>query len=240
MTEKLYWEDAYKAEFSAIVTKVEGKFIQLDRTAFYPTGGGQPNDIGAITINGTTYSIVDVTKENDEIIHTSDTLVNARLGDCATGKIDWERRYSIMRYHTALHLFNAIVEKRYATAVTRGNQIYQDRARIDLDLNELNREKAQELIKDANLIAKEAHTVRSRNVTRETALSIPAIAKTEPGRALINSLDIIRLVEIEGVDIQMDGGTHVKNTSELGTFNLKAFENKGTGRKRVELTLSSP
>lgn len=240
MTEKLYWEDAYKTEFSAIVTKAEGKSIWLDRTAFYPTGGGQPNDTGAIIINGTTYRIVDVRKENDEIIHTSYTLVNARPNDSATGKIDWERRYSIMRYHTALHLFNAIVEKRYATTITRGNQIYPDRARIDLDSNELNREKVQELIKAANLIAKEAHAVRSRNVTREAALSIPAIAKTEPGKELINSLDTIRLVEIEGVDIQMDGGTHVKNTSELGTFNLKAFENKGTGKKRVELTLSSP
>jgi misacylated tRNA(Ala) deacylase len=237
MTEKLYWNDSYLKEFDAVVSGIDGNSVFLDRTAFYPTGGGQPSDTGTLVINGDKYLISEAKKEGNEIRHTSAGGFDAKIGDKANGIIDWERRYPIMRYHTALHLFYSVVEKNHSTALSRGNQMYENRARIDLDVQEMNREKAEELVDKANSVMSEGHEVHARIVGREEALKILSLAKTEPGRALINSLHSVRIVEIEGVDMQMDGGTHVRNTLEIGRIRLSGFENKGTNRKRIEFVL---
>jgi misacylated tRNA(Ala) deacylase len=236
-TIKLYWKDAYLKEFESIVEKAEGNTIVLKETLFYPTSGGAPNDTGKMTIKGKEYQVVDVTKEGDEIIHVLDEMSDAAPGDAVQGRIDWERRYAVMRYHTALHLLDAVVEKNYSSGKITGGQIFVDRARMDLDMPELNKEVALKIIEQANAIALEGHGVSAREISREEALKIPNLARTEPGRQMIMGMSSIRLVEIEGLDFQMDGGTHVQNTNEIGKMSLNAYENKGAHRKRVDISL---
>ncbi|MEM3405255.1 MAG: alanyl-tRNA editing protein [Candidatus Micrarchaeaceae archaeon] len=239
MTEKLYWKDQYMREFESKVTKVEGNKLYLEGTAFYPTGGGQPADTGRIIINGKEYRIADVANEGGEIAHISDTVFDVEAGAIAKGIIDWDRRYMHMRLHTAIHLLDAIVEKFYGSGMITGGQIFDDRARIDIDMPDLNKEKAAEIIARANSIAAEGHKVIAREIGKDEALGIERLARTEPGRELIKSLDKVRIVEIEGLDMQADGGTHVRNTSEIGTILLSNYENKGRHSKRVEIRLQN-
>ncbi len=237
MTEKLYWKDAYMTEFEAKVTKVDGKRLYLDKTAFYPAGGGQPNDAGRMSVNGKEYKIVDVKKERDEIMHISDTDFDATPNQTAKGMIDWDRRYACMRLHTTVHLIDAVFEKFYTSGMLTGGQIYPDRARFDVDMVGLTREKVQEILDKTNLIAKEGHDVVSKVISREEALSDQRLVRTEPGRELIKSLETVRVVEIVGVDEQADGGTHVKNTREIGEIRLNEYINKGTHNKRIEVVV---
>ena len=237
MTEKLYWNDAYAKEFSAKITKINGNEVVLDKTLFYPTGGGQPNDTGKITCNGNEYKVVDVKSNNDEIIHVLDRNPDAQVGDTVSGAIDWNRRYKLMRLHSAIHLIDGILENKYNSSMITGGQIYEDRARIDIDMQELNREKAEELISEANKVAKEGHEIQARFIPRDEALKIERLARTETGKELIKNLDVVRVVEIKDLDMQSDGGTHVKNTNEIGTIKLSKFENKGKHSKRIEIVL---
>ena len=150
MTEKLYWKDAYMREFDALVVKVEGNAIYLDQTAFYPVGGGQLCDTGTISIEGREYMIVEVRKEGDEIKHVSDVAFEAKAGDKAHGRIDWEKRHSHMKLHTALHLLDAVIMHEHNAGMITGGQIYRDRARIDIDGDGITREKVEEMVERAN------------------------------------------------------------------------------------------
>ncbi|MGC8710028.1 MAG: alanyl-tRNA editing protein AlaXM [Candidatus Micrarchaeia archaeon] len=237
MTEKLYWNDMYAKEFDAKVIAARGNELVLDKTLFYPTGGGQPNDTGRIIHNGVEYKVTDVKGSNDDIVHFLDNAIDAHSGDSITGIIDWERRYMIMKYHTAIHLLDAIIEKNYGSGMLTGGQIYEDRARIDIDMQDLNREKAQEIIDTTNKVAAEGHEVIARFITRDEALKMPRLARTDPGSELIKNLDVVRVVEIKDVDVQADGGTHVSNTKEIGSIELSKYENKGKHSKRVEITI---
>ena len=236
MTRKLYWEDPYMKEFSAMVKKADGSKIVLDQTAFYPTSGGQLTDMGKIASSGEEYNVIDVKEESGEVVHTLDRDFVGGQGAMVKGRIDWERRYSLMRYHTAIHVLCAVVEKRY-NGSWKGGMMYVDKAHVDLDLPILNKELAEKIIEEANAVIAEGHNVYSRFITQQEALANPALAKTEPGRELIKRLDVVRVVEIENLDIQMDGGTHVSNTKEIGRMRLSGFDNKGSHRKRVEMVL---
>lgn len=238
MTEKLYWKDMYQKEFEAKVTRVDGSSVVLDQTCFYPTGGGEPNDTGKLIINGTEYEIVDTKKEGDDIRHFGNKPFDAGVGDSVKGIVDWNRRYACMRLHTAIHLLDAVVEKYYSSGMITGGQIYPEKARIDIDMPELNREKLQEIVDKTNAMAKEGHEVFAKEIPREEALKIERLARTEPGKALINSLEHVRIVGIGEIDVQADGGTHVKNTKEIGEIRLGKYENKGSRHKRVEITVS--
>lgn len=237
MTEKLYWKDMYAKEFEAKVVSSKGNELILDRTLFYPTGGGQPNDTGKIIYNGAEYNVIDVRQDGD-IVHVLDKEINAKEGDTLKGIIDWERRYKLMRYHTAIHLLDAVIEKNYGAGMLTGGQIYEDRARIDIDMPDLNREKAEQILEEANKVASEGHDVIARFIPKEEALKIERLARTETGKELIKNLDEVRVVEIKDLDMQADGGTHVKNTKEIGTIKLSKFENKGKHNKRVEIVLN--
>lgn len=236
MVEKLYWKDAYMKKFDATASKIDGNKITLDRTAFYPTGGGQLNDTGKIIVNGNEYRIIDVKEEQADITHIADATIEAKESDPVKGIIDWDRRYSLMRYHTALHIISAVVEKKY-NGKWSGGMIYPDRSHMDYDFPELNRELAMEIIEDSNKIVLAARNVYSKFLTRDQALATPGLAKTKPGEELIRKLDSVRVVEIEGLDIQADGGTHVTNTQEVGKISVSKFENRGAHRKRIEIKL---
>lgn len=236
MTRKLYWEDAYRKEFEGSVVKTEGNRLILDQTVFYPTSGGQLNDMGKIVCNDKEYGVVDVKEENGEVVHFLDRNFEGKEGDKVSGKIDWERRYALMRYHTALHAMCAVFEKKY-NAAWKGGMIYVDKSHVDLDFPELNRELAEQAIKEVNSVIAEGHEVSSRFITQEEALANQSLAKTEPGRELIRRLEKVRVVEIKELDIQMDGGTHLANTKEIGVVKLSGFDNKGAHRKRVEIKI---
>lgn len=237
MTTPLYWQDAYLKDFDSVVERAEANGIVLRETAFYPTGGGAPNDTGKLKVNGVELNVVDVKKENGEITHFIDSENAAHADDTVHGTIDWDRRYHIMRYHTALHLLDAVIERGHPGCRITGGQIFVDRARMDLDFPELNREVAQRVIDETNAAAREGHRVIAREIGREEALKMPNLARTEPGRLMIMGMETVRLIEIEGLDVQMDGGVHVANTREIGNIAFNAFENKGSHRKRVDVVL---
>jgi misacylated tRNA(Ala) deacylase len=237
MTEKLYWNDAYAKDFEANVVKVDGNKVVLDKTLFYPTGGGQPHDTGKIIHGNDEYKVIDVYSENNEIVHVLDRNPSFNQNDKIKGEIDWDRRYRLMRLHTAIHLLDGVIEKYYGSGMLTGGQIYEDRARIDIDMQDLNKEKAEQIIEEANKVAEEGHEVNAMFLPRDEALKIERLARTETGRELIKNLENVRVVEIKGLDMQADGGTHVKNTKEIGKIRLSKFENKGKHNKRLEIVL---
>ena len=194
MTVPLYWQDAYLKEFDSVIERVEANQIILRETAFYPTGGGAPNDTGKLAVNGKDLQVMDVKKEGGEIIHVVDTGAGARAGDGVHGTIDWDRRYHVMRYHTALHLLDAVVERDYQSCRITGGQIFVDRARMDLDFPELNRELLQKIIDRTNAVAQEGHRVIAKEIGRAEALKMPNLARTEPGRLMIMHMSSVRLI----------------------------------------------
>lgn len=239
MTEKLYYNNMEMKEFSAKIVSVNGNEIILDRTVFYPTGGGQPNDTGTMTINGQDYKVIDVKKNDGDVIHVIEGEISASPGDEVKGTIDWERRYAHMRYHTAVHILDGIVTKKYnEQAMLTGGQLYQDKARVDFDMPEFTKELVEKIIQDANDIIAADLKVYQKEVTREEALSMDNIARTGPGRDLISNLDTVRLIVIEGLDHQSDGGTHVSSTGQVGKISLTKIQNKGKRNKRVEFTIA--
>lgn len=237
-TEKLYWRDAYLKAFDTTVTRAEGNSLVLDKTIFYATSGGQPNDTGTITIAGNSFRVTDVRERDGDIIHTTDKSVDGPSGTIAHCEIDWERRYRLMRHHTALHVLSAVMVTKYdPDSRSTGGQIYEDHARMDFDMQTLNRELAQRIIDDTNAMVQEDRRVFARELTQAEALAIPNLSRTVPGMELIRKLDRIRVIEIEKLDVQIDGGTHVASTKEVGRLRMTKFENNGKHNKRIEFSL---
>ncbi|MEM0156141.1 MAG: alanyl-tRNA editing protein [Thermoplasmataceae archaeon] len=239
MTAKLYLNNMYLKDFDAAVKSIDGDGIILDSTAFYPTGGGQPNDTGVLSAHGITYEITDVTKKGPDVAHRILGTSQPEVGDMVHGTIDWTRRYAHMRYHTAIHIMDGVVNRDYSDrGLITGSQIYEDRARVDFDLPGITRELAEEIIEKANEVVRAGHNVYAREITREEAEKIQGLARTAPGRELIKSLDTVRIIDISGFDMQADGGTHVANTREVGNIIFKGIQSKGAHNKRVEFVLS--
>ncbi len=234
-TELLYARDAYLRSFDATVTDVtsDGAVI-LDRTAFYATGGGQPHDLGTLTWDGGSASVVEVRKSGDLVLHRVDGDPPS-VGTQVHGEIDWERRYALMRYHTALHSMSGVIYQLFGATVT-GGQMYPDRARMDFLLPDLSRERLQQIEQRTNELLEEGHPVSIRFLPREEAFQIPDLIRTRVN-LLPEGIEIIRVVNIEGVDQQADGGTHVANTREVGRVRIAGSENKGKGNKRLEIVL---
>ncbi len=171
MTELLYLRDSYAREFDAMVTAVNGKEVILDRTYFYPSGGGQPFDTGTISTGGAFYSVVNVHKGEHGVVHELDHD-DPKVGDVVHGAIDWERRYKLMRFHTAIHVLVGVICNETGALIT-GNQIDVDKSRIDFNLEIFDREKMQEHFEKANAIIQQDLPVTVTFTTREEALQIP-------------------------------------------------------------------
>lgn len=229
----------YLREFDATVVAIEGDMVALDRTAFYPTGGGQPNDTGILVTDGISYDVADVIKAGDEVMHRISSSSLPQPGSKVHGVLDWNRRYAHMRYHTAIHIIDGVVNRDYSDrGLITGSQIYEDRARVDFDLPGITREMAEEIIGKANEVISSNHSIYAREISSEEAQRIPDLARTAPGRELIKSLERVRIIDISGFDLQADGGTHVANTSEVGRITFRAIQSKGAHNKRVEFVLS--
>ncbi len=234
-TELLYFNDSYLREFNAKVLEVkDGKYAVLDKTIFYPSGGGQPHDTGVMSCNGDDFPVVYVGKLSGDVRHEvgRDGL---KAGDEISGKVDWERRYRLMRMHTAAHIIDAVLYKE-AGALCTGNQLGLDKSRIDFSLESLDRDKMQQYIDAANEFVKKAIGLKIYYLKREDALKIPGVVKL--ASVMPPNVAELRIVEIPGVDLQADGGTQVKNTSEIGEIKFLSVENKGKDNRRMYYTLS--
>jgi Ser-tRNA(Ala) deacylase AlaX len=237
VTELLYLKDHYLREFDAQVVKAEGDSIVLDRTAFYPTGGGQPNDLGKINWDGEERQVVDISKKTGTVLHKLAGVL-PQSGAAIHGTIDWQRRYAFMRYHSALHVLCGLVYHMYGGLVT-GGQIYTDKARMDFDLQEISPERVKEIENECNKVIQDGRPITTRFLPREEAMKHPDLIRTK-----INLLpaDIaeVRVVEIQGLDVQADGGTHVANTQEIQGIKVVKTDNKGRINRRMEIVLSTP
>lgn len=235
MNPALYMDDSYLKEFEATVKSVQDdKFVVLDKTAFYPKGGGQPHDTGVLIKDGEEFPVVFTGKFSGKISHEV-SKPGLEPGDKVTGKIDWERRYKLMRMHTTAHLVSAIFHDKLGVLIT-GNQIEIEKSRTDFNLEEFDKEKVQEIISLANQKITKDLPVNIYYKSKEEAMKIPGIVKL--ANALPPAVDKLRIVEIEGVDVQADGGTHVKSLQEIGKIEFLKTENKGKNNRRLYFTLS--
>jgi misacylated tRNA(Ala) deacylase len=231
MTRKLFWEDAYVTEFDATVSSVNGNQVVLDQTAFNPRGGGLVGDLG--TLDGV--RVLDTIKASaDSIAHVLEGTHSLAPGNTVHGVLDWNRRHRIMRMHTSAHLLSAIFNKETGALIT-GNQIEPDKSRIDFSLDDFDREKMLVYCTQANEAIAENPPVKTYFMKREEALKIPGITKL----ASVMPPDVkdLRIVEIEGHDLQADGGVHVKNLGEVGKIEPLKFENKGKSNRRMYFTI---
>jgi misacylated tRNA(Ala) deacylase len=235
-TELLYATDAYLKSFDArVVELAPGGAVIFDRTGFYPTGGGQPHDLGTLTWDGGgSASVVEVKKNGPLVLHhlEGDT---PPVEAAVHGAIDWERRYALMRHHTALHAMSGVIYQLYGATVT-GGQMYPDRARMDFQLPDLSADRLSAIETRTNELLVEGHPVSISFLPRAEALAIPDLIRTRVN-LIPESVTTIRVVNIEGIDQQADGGTHVANTGEVGTVRIVGSENKGKGNKRLEIVL---
>lgn len=234
-TNELYTADSYLTACEANVLKIEGEKVWLDQTVFYPTGGGQEHDTGVLVQGDETFEVYEVKKEKGEIIHYVKNAQRLRE-DQVFSRIDWERRFGLMRHHSLLHVLGAVVYQKYGALCT-GNKIYPTRARIDFDhLQDLSEEQIADIVQETNQILAEDHPITLRSVSREEAEGISGLIKTSIN-LLPPSIKTIRLVSIASVDEQACGGTHVSNTTEIGKMMLDKVDNKGKNNKRFEVSL---
>ncbi len=226
----LYLEDSYLKECDSNILSVkDGKYIVLDQTIFYPNGGGQPYDTGKIKCGDKSFKIVYVGKFSGEISHEVDH-VGLLEKDKVHCMLDWNRRYKLMRSHTAAHVFASLLCTGTGALVT-GNQLEEDKVRFDFSLEEFDRDILQEYIDKANEFFQKDIPVKSYELPREEALKIPGIIKM--AEALPPNIPVLRIVEVVGVDRQADGGTHVRSLKEVGKIELIKAQNKGKYNRRV-------
>jgi len=236
MTELLAHTDAYLREFDARVMEVsaEERAVALDRTAFFPGGGGQPHDRGTLAAAGAALPVARVQRRGDWIWHFVEGDPPA-AGTAVHGVLDWERRYALMRTHTAFHLLCGVVWRDYQAQVTGGN-MEPLKGRMDFEFQTLHGDLVHEI--EARLAAEvaAARPVRVRFLPREEAFRIPDLIRTKIN-LLPEDITVVRTVEIEGLDLQADGGTHVANTREVGAVRVSGYRSKGRSNKRIELEL---
>lgn len=233
MTDALYHTDAYLKEFDAVVTAVEGNKVALDRTAFYPGGGGQPNDVGALA-GSQTWQVVKVSKQGATVWHELDQEAPA-IGTPLHGQLDWERRYQLMRTHTAMHILCGVIFRDYGASVTGGN-MEPLRGRMDFEFETMRQEFVRQIEEKINLEVANARPTRVQILPRAEAFQIPDLIRTKIN-LLPEGIAKIRTIEIVGLDLQADGGTHVANTSEVGRIRVVDYKSKGKINKRIEVAL---
>jgi misacylated tRNA(Ala) deacylase len=236
MTELLYQTDSYLREFTATVqaVDVEANAVALDRTAFYPGGGGQPNDVGSLAALGQTWTVKKAKKQGPDVWHFL-TAEPPAVGTTVSGTIDWEHRYRLMRVHTALHILCGVIWRDYGASVTGGN-MQPGKARMDFEFERMQRELVTEIEEKINVEVAAARPVRTAILPREEAFQIPDLIRTKIN-LLPKGITEVRTVEIEGLDLQADGGTHVANTSEVGHIKIVDYKSKGRINKRLVIEL---
>ena len=233
-TDLAYLRDAYLRADDAIVLAADGDRVALDRTIFYPTGGGQPHDTGTVTWGSESAGVVDVRKEGSLVWLTLDGAVPAVTTVVRT-ELDWERRHALMRTHTALHVLCGVIWNEWGTAVTGGNMEPLS-ARMDFEFDPLPEgfgTKVEELV---NVELAAARPIEVSFLPRETAVEDEDLIRTKVNM-IPESVKEIRVVDIVGLDKQADGGTHVHTTAEVGRIRVLKTESKGKGNKRIRIEI---
>ncbi len=235
MTELLYQSDSYLREFEATVVEVVEDGVVLDRTAFYPQGGGQQSDQGVLRDeSGREYVVSKVQRVKGKVVHRIKGTSPAE-GSKVTGVIDWDHRYKMMRTHTALHILCGVIWRDYGASVTGGN-MEPLKARMDFELESMSSEFSEEVEAKINEEVAAGRPVRTDILPRKEAFKIPDLIRTKIN-LLPESIQEVRVVEIEGLDLQADGGTHVGNTSEVGRIKVTGHESKGRINKRLRIEI---
>ena len=236
MTDELFRRDAYAKTCEARVTGSDAQGLRLDRTVFYPTGGGQPGDSGWLTLaDGRRLRVVDTVKDETagDIVHVLESPLAETPGEgLVLAEIDWDRRHRLMRMHTSLHLLCALVD-----APVTGGSVRDGSGRLDFDLPENTIDKEQ-LGVELNRLVAEGHAVEYRWVTDAELEASPELVRTM-SVAPPRGEGRVRLVEIDGVDLQACGGTHVANTAEIGPLKVGKIEKKGRQNRRVTISFDA-
>ena len=238
MTALLYQTDAYLKEFDAKITAVdpETHSIILDQSAFYPGGGGQPCDFGVILVAGQKFSVGKVKKQAEAVLHFIDGDFSLPVpGTSVHGIIDWDRRYKLMRTHTALHILCGTVFRDYGALVT-GGDMEPLGGRMDFEFERMQAGLVHDIEAAVNLEIANARDLRVEILPRNEAFQIPDLIRTKIN-LLPEGISQIRTVEIIGLDLQADGGTHVKNTSEVGLVRVVDYKSKGAINKRIYISI---
>jgi len=238
-TEKLYMESidaCYQKEFEATVTSVDENSVVLDRTLFYPLGGGQNWDTGILKWDSGQVDVTEVRGRAD-VQHFVGDDHGLEVGDTIDGAIDWDRRHAHMRMHTAQHLVSGIVYEMYDGARTVGNQIHSDRSRIDFNPIRFTEDMIEEMFAKANEMVSEEIAVTDCIMTRDEINSIMPPERTNMDLLPI-SVKELRVIKIgDNIDLCPCAGTHVRNLSEIGELQFLGTKNKGKGTTRVKYTL---
>jgi len=234
VTRMLFLEDSYLRDCDATIVSVkDDKYVVLDQTVFYPKGGGQPHDTGRIVRGGEVFNVVFVGKFSGEVSHEVDHS-GLKAGDTVHCVLDWDRRYRLMRSHTAAHLFASMLCVGTGALVT-GNQLEVDKVRFDFSLERFDPQVLKEYVGKVNALLRTDTPVRWYELPREEALKIPGVVKM--AEAFPPEIPRLRIVEIVGLDEQADGGTHVRNLREVGQIEVLKTENKGKSNRRIYFTL---
>jgi misacylated tRNA(Ala) deacylase len=238
MTDLLYQTDSYLQNFEATVIAVDedNHGVVLDQTAFYPGGGGQPADQGTLSLDGTVYPVTRSKSIGGRIVHLIEgTGSLPTAGVTLRGQIDWARRYQLMRTHTAMHILCGVVFRDYGALVT-GGDMDPLKGRMDFEFETMRKELVQAIETAINEEVVKDHPVQIKILPREEAFQIPDLIRTKIN-LLPEGIQQVRVVEIVGLDLQADGGTHVRNTSEVGTIRVTDYKSKGKINKRIYVEL---
>lgn len=239
MTELLYLTDSYLQEFDATVTEIaqDGALI-LDTTAFFPGGGGQPCDVGELESGRPNrrqrWPVSRLRKQGADVLHYVDGEPPA-VGTRVTGRLDWEHRYRLMRTHTAMHILCGVIWRDYGALVTGGN-MEPLKGRMDFEFETMRQELVKEIEESINIEVANARPVSTDILPRQVAFAVPDLIRTKIN-LLPESITEVRIVEIKGLDLQADGGTHVASTSEVGQIRIADYKSKGRINKRIYVEL---
>jgi misacylated tRNA(Ala) deacylase len=235
MTELLYQTDSYLREFEAVALASEGDAVLLDRLAFFPGGGGQMADKGTLVWDQESRTLTGFERRAGTPWVLLDGAAPS-AGAAVHGVLDWDHRYRMMRTHTALHILCGVVFRVYGALVTGGNMTLAE-ARMDFELEHMSERFAAEVEERVNSEVVAAREVRVRILPREEAFQIPDLIRTKIN-LLPPEIANVRVVEIVGLDMQADGGTHVANTREVGPVRVVGHESKGRINKRLRIALT--
>ncbi|UCE95659.1 MAG: alanyl-tRNA editing protein [Candidatus Bathyarchaeota archaeon] len=235
-TKQLYLYDSYKKEFEAKIQNVNGNQVILDQTSFHPLTGGVSYDMGHIKKGDNQHKVlrVEINRETKEITHVLDNAKGLSQGNIVKGILDWERRYRLMRLHTAAHLIAAIMYRDFNALVT-GGQVEYEKAKLDFNLPKTEREIFEDAVAKANKEMDKGTALKTYFLDRKEALRMPGIVKL--AKRTPPHVKELRIVEIPGIDVQADGGPHINNTREVGEISMVKIENKGKNQRRVYFTV---
>jgi misacylated tRNA(Ala) deacylase len=239
MTDLIYQTDSYLTTFDTVVTAVdaESRGVILNQTAFYPGGGGQPADHGRLMVSGVTYTVTRAKKAGGSVLHLVEGEHALSAGMNVIGQIDWGHRYQLMRTHTAMHILCGVIWRDYGASVTGGDMDPLS-GRMDFEFETMHQDLVKEIEEKINAEVAAAREIRVAILPREEAFQIPDLIRTKIN-LLPEGIEQVRTVEIVGLDLQADGGTHVRNTAEVGRLRVVDYKSKGKINKRIYLEVEA-